>query len=52
VPFKALNARFPLEVFQKRQVESDGIPWGSKLAVSGNGDSDLSDFTMQKRMAV
>ena len=46
MPLKALNARFGLGVFQKRQVGSSVIPADSEAAVSQRGDGALGNFAM------
>ena len=46
MPLKALNARFGLGVFQKRQVRSSDIPADSGAAVYQRGDGALDNFAM------
>lgn len=46
MPLKALNARFGLGVFQKRQVGSSDTPADSGAAVSQRGGGALGNFAM------
>ena len=46
MPLKALNARFGLGVFQKRQVGSSDIPADSGSVVSRRGNGAPGNFAM------